>query len=100
MLNQTKETKDILIMAGINKKDLIVRTKLNHKFKGYENSGICVFYSEKYFKFKIIRNLLKFFNVTISIYNNKPSHLFIEYNYSSKGKLKIFDVNKNDFTRF
>jgi hypothetical protein len=99
MLNQTKYTKEDLIRCGINKKDLRIHTPFDYKHKGWGNPKICIFNSENYCKFKIIRALLKLFSVTVVIKDNKPVHLFVEYNYAEKGKLSIFNINLNKFKR-
>lgn len=99
MLSQTKYTKEDLIKCGIDKKDLMVRTPFDYKCKGWGNPSIRIFNSVTYCNFKTIRKLLKLFKVTIAIYNDKPSQMFVEYNYSNKGKLLIFNVNVNEFKR-
>jgi hypothetical protein len=99
MLNQTRYTKEDLIKCGINKKDLRVRTPFDYIHKGWNNPTICIFNSETYCNFKTIRALLRLFNVTIVIKDKKPIHLFVEYNYTKKGKLLIFNSNINEFLK-
>jgi hypothetical protein len=99
MLNQTRYTKEDLINCGIDKKDLRVRTPFDYKYKGWNNPTICIFNSIKYCNFKTIRRLLKLFKVTVTIKDNKPTHLFIEYNYSERGRLLIYDINTEQFKR-
>jgi hypothetical protein len=99
MLNQTRYTKEDLINCGINKKDLMVRTPFDYKHKGWSNPTITIFNSQKYCTYKTIRALLKLYHVIISIKDNKAVHICVFDNYREKGKLSIFDLNKNDFKR-
>ena len=99
MLSQTKYTKDDLIKCGIKKADLIVRTPFNYKQGGWDNPSITILNSVCYCNFKTIRALLRLFDVTISIKDNKPIHICVYYNYFKRGKLLIYDFNTNEFKR-
>jgi hypothetical protein len=99
MLSQTGYTKKEVIEAGINKKDVCVRTPFDNKRKGWGNPSIVIYNSENYCTFRIIRKLLKNFEVWVSIKDKKPVHLIVNYHYGYNGKLKIFDLNKNEFIR-
>jgi hypothetical protein len=97
MLSQTRYAIEKLKESGIQRKDFSVRTPFDYKHKGWGEVRICIFNSETYATFKIIRKLLKSFNVTICTRQGKAVHVSITDSYNSKGFLTLYSFDTDSF---
>lgn len=110
MLIQCKETKNILIKkCGIAKKDVSVKIGYCEKWHTYKDKNgylkkyrdwdkpeIVIYNSKKYATYKYIKELKKYFDVTLFLRGEIITYMLINYITSDTGHLIFFDMIKHE----